>query len=261
VAQSQSGPLQRVFVIGASASAGFGLMNELGTNVSFAQVLDRLIVPAHEPVQETADQWFFANPKSKGRQQALAALNYEPSLVFAVDFLFWYGYGFHGDAAGRIKTLEEGLKLLAALPCPVVVSELPDMSAAVGHMLVASQVPDAATLRLINARIRSWVAAGEQRFLMPLADFVEQLNAGAAIEVCDRSWPGEVARGLLLQADRLHPTLDGLIALAVMGLDALEVEAVIQPESVRWDIDALARSIRAEHLGVATSEDGTHRDV
>ena len=49
------------------------------------------------------------------------------SLIVAIDFLFWFGYGAGKDAEGRMASLEQGLDLLEGLMGPILLGDLPDV--------------------------------------------------------------------------------------------------------------------------------------
>jgi len=147
--------LERVVVIGASLSAGFGAEQTL------AQVFAAALKPGHAEPVDYGDALFFTSPLSFGARMVEAALDEEPSLVLAVDFLFWFGYG-STDAEGgamdsedeRLALLEHGLAFLARLECPLVVGDFPDMSEAVGRMISPAQMPEKATLPRLSQRVR-----------------------------------------------------------------------------------------------------------
>src|SRR5262249_14757945 len=149
----------RPVVIGASLSAGFCLTH------TFAQAFEASLAGTHEPVRSHASELLFLDARHTGANEAGEAADDVPSLVLAVDFLFWFGYGtFDAEGGGiddedeRVALLERGLKLLEDFECPLVVSDFPDMSAAIGPMLVAEQVPKPETLARLSKRVREWAA-------------------------------------------------------------------------------------------------------
>ena len=220
----------RVHVIGASASAGFGVRapgkREPGARtmaLTLARVADCARLSAGE-VTGDATGFFFTDPCGVGGDQvdALLRLDPRPSVVFADDFLFWFAYGALDaerkpitDESQRLALLERGLAQLDRVTeagIPLVVGDLPNMSGAVGRMLTPAQMPKQDTLARANARIRQWAAGKPRVAVMPLARLVEELRAGTPFEAGRRSW-SEQADGALLQKDQLHPTFAGTVAL------------------------------------------------
>ena len=84
---------ERVAVIGASASAGFGLEVRLGGVVE-AALGERVV-----EVLDAGDSFFFTSPVSRGQAAVDKALAFEPTLVPAPDFPFWFAYGARPDGA------------------------------------------------------------------------------------------------------------------------------------------------------------------
>jgi hypothetical protein len=234
--------LARPVVIGASASAGYGVDDEVGAHVSLADALQRTIRAPHAEVVDAASSLIFLDPLGTGEGRIERALEAEPTVVFAIDFLFWFTYGSLPDAE-RPDLLERGLALLDRLPCTVVIGDVPDMRASVGKMLAHSQVPSPESLVVLNARIQEWAAERERVVLVSLTDFLGRMKADERIEVRTQVWEEGASRGLL-QEDELHPTLEGLAALALLCADALvEAREDISTDSFDWDAAAIARSV------------------
>jgi len=211
--------LERVVVIGASMSAGFG------AGRSFTQVFEASLRAPHEPVLGLGDGFLFLHPHTIAAHQVEQALDSDPTLVLAIDFLFWFGYG-NLDAEGgpieleseRLELLETGLALLEDIACPLVVGDFPDMSAAVGKMLAPAQMPEKTTLPLLSRRVREWAAKREQTLVLPLAEGVAQLGSPLEIRMGRHTFP---AGSKLLQPDGLHASLKGLVALSQFACDEL----------------------------------------
>ncbi|RMH02577.1 MAG: hypothetical protein D6702_08440 [Planctomycetota bacterium] len=194
-------PWQRLAVLGASASAGFGI-EAGGGPVDLAELLDLAVLAPHRPPERQATELFFLNPEGWGELLVDRVKERRPTGVVAVDYLFWSVYGVKASEGERLAALERGLERLATLSCPIVLAEIPDMSAAVGGMLSRRQVPAPETLALANARLRSWAARRPNTVLLAL----------------DPALLAEPA----LQKDHLHPTLLGLAEIAVRALDGLD---------------------------------------
>lgn len=222
----------RVQVIGASASAGFGVRPpvERGAPGRLASVTLATIAQCAGNgscrVKGDATGLFFGAPLPTGTEQvsALLAQDPRPTTVFAVDFLFWFTYGALAvddgrapvtDESQRLRGLEAGLALLDRVvdaQIPLVVGDIPDMSPAVGKMLSRAQMPKAETLAKANERIRAWAEGKPRVAVLPLARLVDDLRSGKPFEAGRRSW-SEEADGPLIQRDQLHPTFAGTVAL------------------------------------------------
>jgi hypothetical protein len=235
IPSSPTHPLERVAVIGASVSWGYGthipLQRERYTHrelVNFSDVLEATLVDEHDLVHHQADLLFFRSPMTSGPMLANAAYEAEPTLVIALDYLFWYGYGhrgvegrMHTDTESRLALLEQGLATLSKFSCPVVVSDFPDMSPSIGRVLQASQVPSHEALVALNGRLHAWAAEHDNVILIPLASLVSRLQIDADFDIGELNYPAGSTRSLL-QADALHPTTEGDIALAQMVMRAID---------------------------------------
>lgn len=227
--------LDRVVAIGASATAGFGVVAsdrtrpELG---SFPVPLAAAIGGAFDPRAATVDfgsGFFFLDPSIVGQKAVEKAVEARPTCIVAVDFLFWFVYGGDDGKGGRLASdearlekLELGLALLERIPTeiPLVVGDLPDTRDAVGKILSPSQVPAPVTLARANERVLAWIAARPNAYRFRLADTTSRLSRGEPVIVAGvKVEPRPNAP--LLQPDRLHPTFRGTVALGLQVADTL----------------------------------------
>ncbi|HEX9793856.1 MAG TPA: hypothetical protein VGC54_07705 [Planctomycetota bacterium] len=248
--------LERVVVIGASLSAGFGLEAELGKRVGFDAVIEAMLVADHEPVANFAGPMVFLDPFGLLENQADKAELADPTLVMGLDFLFWYVYGYKHDETERVRDLETGLALLDRFACPILVATLPDMSEAVGKMLREEQMPAAASLAAANERILAYAAGRANVHVVPLPEFLGRLHAGKSVQVGGGEFqPAEL--DALLQWDRLHPSLEGAAAVAAYAFETLLAGASgIAASALRLEPRAAAERVRIGS-GMRRSEDGT----
>ncbi len=217
---------ERAFVVGASMSTGMQLDADLAT------VVDAMVRVEHGPVETRADLFLFANSPAMGAEQIDAALANDATLLVALDFLFWFGYGVTDD---RIALLDVGLGLLDRVPCPIVVSDFPNMEEAVGKMLAPEQMPTADELAALNAHLAAWVARNPRVTMIPMAECAAAMRAGDAFSIGRYTWPAD-SNDLVLQEDQLHPTLEGLAALAhLMGVMLVE-RGVVTERDVDLDL-------------------------
>ena len=216
-------PTLRVEILGASVSAGFvdsPLTGGTQANASapLLRPLRRWLDGEGQKVQSRADAMMFLEPEKRGRAQVDRTLRSEPSVVVAVDFLFWYGYGAvlgASDAEGeeRMRRLRSGLETLDLLPCGMVVGDLPDMRGADRRMLKPHQVPSEVDLAAMNVAIAQWAKERPRVRIFPLAQVVAAMKQdGVTLSVADRQFA--TAPGYLLQGDRLHATRLGVAYLA-----------------------------------------------
>jgi hypothetical protein len=233
-------PWSSVVVLGASASAGFD-PTTFSNSVGIARALDELIKEEHK-VTDASSFMFFMNPSATGKKLIKKAEAAKPSLVVALDFLFWYGYG-NKSTEQRFKDLEAGFKLLERFDCPIVVTRLPDMSESIGNMLSKQQVPEPAVLAKLNKRLDAWSKEHKNIVVAPMVEFLNDTRAGKAIKIGKAEWP-EGSKARLLHADKLHPTTEGVIALAFMALYELDRERKeVEPKHYQQDVQAVVKKL------------------
>lgn len=241
-AQSSAKPWERMVVIGASSSAGYGASEAARTSrtspVCLAEFCDKMIRGAHQPVENLASELFFMSPEKEAEMQVAKALELKPSSVVAVDFLFWFGYGKKSDEA-RLKDLESGLALLERFTCPLILAAFPDMSAAIGGMLSQEMVPAKEVLRKLNDRIALWARLRKNVLMIPLSEMLESARVGRNVKAGRSEWKDNPLQALL-QKDQLHPTVEGLAAIAALSLESLMHSQKIDAEAFNLDARAVA---------------------
>src|SRR5690606_14335795 len=168
-----------------------------------------------------------------------------------------FGYGDGMNEKQRLELLERGLAWLEDLEVPVIVGDFPDMRAATEvpsaygfPMLRPGQVPAAATLERLNARMKEWTDAKPSRVLVTLDGLHRALSEGCKVAVRDNEWSGEDLGRLLLE-DQLHPSVEGNIALVLLALDSLvKADVGFGEDDVVWDAvrvrERLDEATRAE---------------
>lgn len=262
-------------ILGASASAGFGVMvvgpggdgpGVVGTRLS------EIVLAIDEPPPVVVRDWstasFFTNPLEIGPEAVRRCLDGSPDAILAIDFLFWFAYGAFDaqgerivDESQRDGLFEVGLSLLDSIDVPILIGDLPDVRGANPRMLSRWQVPSVETLTRLNERLVAWAEAKPHVRIFPLAE-----RTRIAIE--DRGPPkprAEAPTGPretldapepppgppLLQRDRLHPTFEGLVQIAEAALLAMDGIPAIEPL-----IDAM-RAIEARDSAKADPADDT----
>lgn len=225
----------RLHVIGASVSGGFrdGPMTGatvVGETVSLQQVLkawcgEHAQATTHPTMQMMG---MFTNPPQIGAQQVAGAQKAKATGVIAVDFAFWFAYGYvdgADEAKARSARLARGLELLDGLTGPIVLGDLPDMTGASPRMLKPAQIPSVELQATLNAQIAAYAKARPHVRLVPLSTLLRQLKTdGVDLPLAEgavRAQPGTLLQGDQLHANRLgmaylgwflQPTLRALFA-------------------------------------------------
>lgn len=191
----------RVGVLGASASAGVGAGHPLAAYLAAS-------LPADAEVIDEADPDLSRSPRTRGESAVQALLEAEPTLVVAVDFVFWFGHTSR-LARGRRDDVEQALALLDRFTGRVVVGDLATLDAS---ELPAAQRPGAEERAALNARIVAWAKERANASVISLS--------GA--QTLEPEW---------LQEDGFHPNEAGLAELARRSLAAAGLD------STGWSFD------------------------
>lgn len=237
VPPAQSGPhrLSRIAVVGASSSNGLLCSRSLKGSDGKQRVKQINLSDAFKTAVKTPDaevihfasSFFYSSPDQQGESQAFVARKAEPTLVVALDFLFWFAYGDVSTTDGtpealfeaRRKRLNRGMALLEELDVPVLVGDLPYMGAAVGTgMLSAEMMPLLPNLIALNKHIKTWADNDPDITMVPLSIFIDDLMSNRQVSIGPNRW-GPGAKTQLLQKDQLHPRVHGLAALCLMALE------------------------------------------
>lgn len=226
--------MSKVVVVGASLSNGFS------SGLKLASALDPGIAIGHKRVRDYSTSVFFMNPRRFGKQNMDRALKKKPSLLVALDFLFWYGYGYvyprdvadntgmrptkvelaKKSLAMRLAKFEAGLTQLDRYEGPLVLADLPDMTGADPRMLSRNQIPTKTELAALNKRLAAWVLArrkkGRKTMTFPLARMVDRMKKGEIQlpATPDGKSPARPLSGKeLMTWDKLHPSKIGVVLL------------------------------------------------
>lgn len=211
----------RVHVIGASVSGGFRDgpafgAKEQGDSVTLQQVVkawagDAARVTTHSTTQMTV---MFTDPSTIGAEEVQQALRSKPDAVLAIDFPFWFAYGYvSGDEAkARKEKLAEGLGMLAKFEVPVLVGDLPDMHGAARRMLHPRQIPSKELLAELNEQLAQFCKEHTNMHLVPLSGMVRTMR-DEGVELPLAAGALKTAPGALQQEDRLHATRLGMAYL------------------------------------------------
>lgn len=238
-------PWSHIVMIGASASAGFTESEPFGGPITpqlrLSRYVDAALLAAHEPVRNLASAMFFMQPEGQGQSQSERALKSDPSLLVALDFLFWFCYGDGATDKERLDRFEKGLKFLEPFHCPIIVGDLPDASAAVERMLTPDEIPSPTALAAANRRLKQWAAARKQTVVIPLSAFMRNAMANKPLTVHGHTLAEGKTR-VLLQDDKLHPSAAGCAVLALAIFDSfLSSQPALPATDIRWDAKEVYR--------------------
>lgn len=245
--------LNRIVLIGASVTAGFSITEPFG-GPSTPQYRLRHYVEAalnvpHEPVVTHANAFFFTKPVEILEGQLKSAQEARPTVVVALDSLFWFCYGNLPSEQARLERFETGLRLLEKITVPVVLGDIPDASGAVGKILEKKQMPELATIAKCNERLMAWAGERENIRIFPLAKLMAAASTNDELKLETSTWSKGESRALL-QKDGLHPSTSGLAALTieVMSITAALAQPTLPETAVEQNLTTVlaAASVRAK---------------
>ncbi|MBI5434637.1 MAG: hypothetical protein HZA52_17530 [Planctomycetes bacterium] len=256
-------PLAKVAIVGASVSAGFGLdpsadpMLGEKSKVTLARIVDASILGAHATPVDQSDLMFFTAAKASAKRAVKNAAAAKPSMLVALDYVFWLGYG-DGDPKQRLDRLADGLKALESVRCPVLLGDFPDFNGTTVDpmMLPPNSIPSKETVAKLNAACRAWAQGRDNVIVVPVSELFRKLAAGEAIEVGGNAL-GADARARLMQRDGLHTTLEGTCALWALGVDTwlATKPAGVDAQSLLLDVPALAKKASAPPAEASAPKD------
>jgi lysophospholipase L1-like esterase len=252
-------PLARPAILGASASAGFGCETTGPDGKPYLVDMESVYqaaVPGLRPRPLfLADAGFYTRPRQAQTEQIDAALAANPSLLIAIDYLFWSVYAYRDKAMtpeaieqDRHDALQEALAQLNRFHGPIIVGDIPNMHASVGHMLSANNVPPPNQLEDFNRAITTWAAdrpANAPAIIIPIANLGRAVESHTGLSTTYQTFTPEQAAELL-QPDHLHPTPAGLAVLLREGLAGLAALGTIKSNNFRTDLADITTRLPAE---------------
>ena len=248
--QRSSKTLERVAVTGASVTAGWGLKTPPikgdfgGYPINLKHIIDAMILTPHEEVAYFGEPMFFAEPVVHGKELIERITAYDPTLIIAVDYLFWFAYGDVGLSGEefRIKKFNEGLSCLENVKSDLLIGNIPDVHKAIGRVLSASHVPTVETIQKMNRMLNLWVLLHQNVTVLDVYTLYGALLDDAAIKTDTFTWPAG-SKEKLLQKDMLHMTLEGTVAASLVVADAIGLEEIeTNPKILMLKAAAIARA-------------------
>lgn len=221
-------PIHRVAIIGASVTAGYGVMVEVEeggkkrkTGMNITDVFKASLSDQEVVFLDLGSSLFFMRPLNYARSSVSRAAMWDAELVLGIDFLFWCLYGSDDGKGGlvqneaqRLEKLEMGLAILDELDVPLVIGDIPDMISIGTPLLSRSQLPDHETVLKANERIKEWASERPNIEVAGLHDFIKHIHAGESFTIGQYSWNLAEEDITIMSRDKLHPTIYGTIALA-----------------------------------------------
>ena len=224
---------ERPYIIGASVSDGYEHTERFGGPRSDALALDiylkKIIKSPQLKCTNLGKRFCFIHPLGISHQQVSVALKNKPSVVIAVDQLFWQLYGNFSSSEQRLKTFQAALKKLDPITCPLVIGNIPDASHSLGKMLAASQIPDIETIDTANKILNAWVKKRTNTAIIDLAAFMKCSVSNQEIKLKHITYPAGTTKKFL-QTDMLHPTAAGAMALSYAVIESLQTICEIKDE-------------------------------
>ena len=230
---TNSTTLERVAVTGASVTAGWGLQTPPikgefgGYPINLKHIVDAMILAPHEEVAYFGESMFFTRPVVYGSKLIDEITEYDPTLIVAVDYLFWFAYGNVGFAGEkyRINKFKEGLSILENIQSHLIIGNIPDVRKAIGKVLSASQVPAIETIQKMNNMLRSWALLHPKVKVLNVYELYKDLLDDATLTTSSYTWPAG-SQEKLLQKDMLHTTFEGTVAVSLVVADAIGLEGL-----------------------------------
>ncbi len=244
--------LGRPVMLGASVTCGAGAGGALTVDAGVAY--SAVVKARHAVAVNCADEGVFMDPLASLHEQAEMAAAHDPTIVIAVDWLFWPVHQSMSStlapeerSATRLKSVDAALAELDRFECAVVVGDVPHMKGAAGGVLREAHDPGEGVRAEANARLAAWSAARPNRFVLPIAMIVDAVNTGAPLDIAGFHYgAGECAR--LVQRDGLHVTSEALALIVCASIDLLEHAGVVEPGLRETDLAHIAVLIQREAL-------------
>lgn len=256
-AEAPTGLLSSIAVIGASVSCGAGNAKELAVrrDVPLGVFLQGILTDDQARASkflDLGDTFFFMNPDVTANVQVSEALEFEPTLVVALDFLFWFAYGETSKKSPRrSQGLERGLEILGRVEGPMVVGDLPDIDHALqgvgplgGPIVHPLMFPSTKERLAMNQRIAAWAKDRGNVTMVPLDGLITKMIRRTPVELRGNAWTVEKLAEAL-QRDRLHPTVKGSVWTALHVADAIaRLDPSIETR-FQWDVKRAQKRVMA----------------
>lgn len=210
---------KKVAVVGASISADFGLKDPTAPKHALPRgwnmLVDGSIIGDHETLM-LAGGLVFMDPLGSLSKQLDKAAAAEATTLIGIDALFWFAYGARPEEQ-RMELFERGLALFDGVKAPLVLGDIPMLQE--GPMLRRDMIPSLASVDAFEARLKAWARGKDHVALVPLRKAAAAMHAGEEIVAFGHRFPTKGGPPVL-QADQLHTTFHGALALWCLTLDS-----------------------------------------
>jgi hypothetical protein len=203
--------------------------------VGLAPAVDACIAITHGKTKSLAEGAMAFSPVESLSRQVRIANAMKPTVVFAIDALFWTAYGPADSDDERVKRLKSCCDVLSSIEVPLVVGNLPDMRGSVAKLLGDAAAPSEVERANLNRHIREWATTRSNVILLDLSQLVDDVRGGGTVPL----GVAELSRqetSRIVAADGLHLTSDGEVALATLALSSLVAMNVIPRDAVYSDL-------------------------
>jgi hypothetical protein len=242
ISAAAAGSLARVALIGASVTSGYASTrlpgNASGELLRLEHYMDAAIVTSHDPVRHFSSSLFFASAEKSGQSQIDSLLQMKPTLVVGVDFLFWFCYGEGLSEPQRLERFDRGLKMIEAVPCPLIIGDIPTYTPGFSDLLSPREIPLSGTIEEANRRLQSWASDHPQVSVVKLSNLLRAIADGQGFAVHGHAISADQVRQLL-QPDHLHLLPSGCAVLTVAILDSFHASDLAG--KVQWDPGEIER--------------------
>jgi hypothetical protein len=249
--ESPSPLLDRVATLGASVTGGFG------TGLPMARMYDHAIRVKHVPVKEFVSGYMPLDAETYGEMMVDDCIAHRPTLVIALDFLFWYSHGVAPMSADEVKWRTErvaaGLKQLERFGCPILLGHVPAMAHIATPRIKKLLFPSPEAVASIHARVTAWAKKRPHVMLAPVGRWVERLRAGrwkVPASACGRHPDTPLTERDAMLGDRLHPSRLGSVVLAGEVVDLIRARHGEAAADFRFDPWEAVRFLRLKVPGL-----------
>ena len=199
-----------------------------------------------------------ANRPEEAREQS-------PTLLIALDYLFWFGYGKKGvngtapfrrerrDTTRDWNFWRSGWPNSIGSSARFSLAIFPTCPKPSATCLGLSQMPAPETLKALNTRLREWAGTHPNVTIVPVAGMIESMKMNSPFMAGRQQWVQD-SHERFIQRDNLHPTLDGLIVFTQESMSRLvEADPMIEKDDFDFDIESVRNRIYERNRPEGTS--------
>jgi hypothetical protein len=240
----------RISFLGASITAGFQ------SKLTLARALEA-VTTQNFSATDASDLLTFMNPDGAAKKALPKAIEAEPQVAVALDFLFWFVYGRGKEGYEKRKAqLDIGLSWLEQIESPLLVGLIPHITDASRQMLGQGAVPTAKEIERLNADLTAWADKRKTVHVLQVPSWLDALKNGGEVETLGTKH--KFSREEILLPDNLHLKRRGVIIAAALVADELVRLGHLEKNSMVKDLAAAEK--RADSLGTGFTILVKHKD-